>query len=98
MSELEILKMVFDSATGTPIGEKLTTFMVAWYFVRKTIKGHFSAIEKSLEKINDNLGDLKDTMEDLEASHSVRLEALEEDVKSLKERQVTNGDEGSLPA
>lgn len=85
MSELEILKMVFDTATGTPIGEKLTTFLIAWYFVRKTIKGHFTAIEGSLEKINDNLTDLKDTVSDLEASHNDRLEAVEKDVKQLKE-------------
>lgn len=97
MEELELLKTAVETATGTPIGEKLTTFMVAWYFVRKTIRGEFAAINSSLEKINESVSDLMGAMKDVEAAHEARLEVLEVEVRNIKQREDKQNDTSLRP-
>lgn len=87
MDELTLLRQIFDTATTTPLGEKITTFMVAWYFVRKTIKGHFSAIETALKNINLSVGELKTAMTNVETAHAARLQKLETEVEDLKKEK-----------
>lgn len=84
MDELNLLRQIFETATTTPLGEKITTFMVAWYFVRKTIKGHFTAIEGALSNLNTSISDLRKAMLEVETAHSSRLNRLETEVENLK--------------
>jgi hypothetical protein len=92
MDELALLKDIFQHMTGTPLGEKITTFMIAWYFVRKTIKKEFSLINGSLGTLNTSIDDLRKALTTIESGHSLRLSVLETEVKSLKTtKEVANG-------
>ena len=68
------------------IGPDTAKFLLAWFMVKGTIKGHLSSIEGSLKSITSKIGDLKDSMEKMETAHARRLDNLEIEVKSLKEK------------
>lgn len=80
MDELTILKTVFEHALSTPIGEKIATFMFAWFFVRRAIKAQFQMIDTTLKALNESL--IK-----IETAHSLRITLLETEFRKWKEEK-----------
>lgn len=83
MDELQLLKTIFEHMTNTPIGEKITVFMVAWFFVRRTIKAEFKTIDTTIKMLND-------TIVKLETAHALRITLLDTALKALNDTISTH--------
>jgi len=81
---MNTLKEFFELITNSPLGVEITKFMVAWFFVRRTVKGSFDDINVSLKGIRGEIGGLKNELLKLEGDHSGRLNNLENEIKDLK--------------
>ncbi len=80
-----LMEMAGKAFVFGDIGPDTAKFLLAWFMVKGTIKGHFSSVETSLKALTSKIGDLKDSMEKMETAHARRLDNLETEVKSLKE-------------
>ena len=78
--------MIFEllKAGQGGIGEKLTVFMVAWFFVRRAMKEHLGKIETGLASVALNLGELKEALTRVETIHSTKIDNLEVGLTNLK--------------
>lgn len=78
-----MLRSSLSEAAHSDLTEKITVFLIAWWFVKRTIKEHFSRIEAGLNAVADNVNDLKVAMTQVEMNHSARISALEKGVDNL---------------
>ena len=81
---LELVLRGAGEAFKSDLGQKVFIFLMAWWVVKGTIKGHFEKIETGLNSVAQNVNMLKETMEGIEQSHSVRICKLESVVDQLK--------------
>jgi hypothetical protein len=82
---LEFLKTHAGDALGSGFTEKLTVFMIAWWFVKRGMKEHLGKIESGLTAVATNVGELKEAMTKIETAHSTRIGALETGFKQLND-------------
>lgn len=81
-----LMEMAGKAFVFGDIGPDTAKFLLAWFMVKGTIKGHLSSIEGSLKSITSKIGDLKDSMEKMETAYASRLDNLETEVRNLKEK------------
>jgi len=86
MFRLELLTDVLGEAAKADISQKITIFMIVWWFVKRTISEHFKKVEDGLAHVAKNVSDLKDALTEVEHNHSMRLGNLESSVSDLKSR------------
>lgn len=88
MDEIQIVGALLTKSVESELGKDLISILVAWLIVRRTVLGHFAAIEGSLRGINESVNDLKDVMTKVENAHSSRLTKLENEVEILQIQKV----------
>lgn len=64
--------------------QKIEIFVIAWFFIRRTIAGHFNKIEEALGNVAVQVKKLGESLERLETDHSVRLTNLETRVTKIE--------------
>ena len=80
--EAIIFEMIKAGNSG--LAEKLTVFMVAWFFVKRAMKEHLGKIETGLASVAMNLGELKEALTRVESIHSTKINNLEAGLNNLK--------------
>lgn len=64
--------------------QKIEIFVIAWFFIRRTIAGHFNKIESALGNVANQVEKLGESLERVETNHSVRLTKLESRVSMME--------------
>jgi hypothetical protein len=85
---LEFIKEHAPEAMRSQLATNLTTFIIAWWFVRKSVKEHFKSIGDSLKSLTVSVDELKTSIISLETSHGLRISNLEDNVEKLKTAQT----------
>jgi hypothetical protein len=66
--------------------QKIEIFVIAWFFIRRTISGHFAKIETALGNVADQVEKLGLSLQRLESDHSTRLLILEKRVTNVENK------------
>lgn len=82
--------MASKAFTVGDIGPDMGKFLLAWFIVKGTIKGHFKAVEDGLTSLTSGVKELKIAVESMELAHTRRLDNLELEVRNLKENRNDN--------
>lgn len=76
---LEFVLKTASEAFKSDLGQKIIVFILAWWIVKGTIKGHLNKIESGLQLVATNVNSLKDSIE----GHNDRIVKIETDIKHL---------------
>lgn len=80
MGDLANLKMLAESVLllhSQDFTQKIEIFFIAWFFIRRTIAGHFKKIEDGLSNVAGEVSKLGESLSRVESNHSQRLNNLE---------------------
>ena len=80
------LQELLGDAAKTDLTQKITVFLVAWFFIKRTVKEHFVKIETGLQAVATNVSELKQELVKIQLDHSSKIDALQDDVKLLGTR------------
>ena len=82
----EVITSILPEVAKADFTQNVFIFMMAWTVVRRTVKEHFSKIEKALGDVASSVKDLNQAMIRLETNHSVRINNLENNIEILSTR------------
>lgn len=96
-----LLQEILTDAAKAELSQRLIVFMIIWFVVRRSIRGHFVSIEEGLKEVAHSVNELSCNMLKLETAHAARLEKLETSMISISNRvenleeTKTGGDHGN---
>lgn len=83
--ETLIFELLGDAAKSS-VTEKITVFMVAWFFVKRAMVEHLGKVESSLKQVSDSVTRMENTLTSVRENHESKIERLEEVFDDLQKQ------------
>lgn len=82
-----VVGQFFGDHLTASLREKLIIAGIIWWFLKREVSTHFHKIEASMDKIAKNVGELKESLIDLEVRQTDRIDQLDGRIRKLETKE-----------